>query len=136
MDQMEFFRWQSLIYRPRAADFNNEMGRVVNQCGSQKTGTVGKVVLHRISRGVALSCLVLLVILPIGLGVVREVHPKTDTIRIALFWTWMFISPLLAGMGLLLAMLAMVIVNPRFRGLAALLAFLTTAFLLLISQMI
>ncbi len=111
------------------------MGGVVNQCVSQNSGSVGKV-LHRISRGVALTCLVLLVILPIGLGVVHEVHPKTDTIRIALFWTWMFLSPLLAGMGLLLAMLAMVIVNSRYRKLAALLAFLTTAFLLFMSQMI
>jgi len=124
----------SLISRPRTADFKIEMGGDVNQCGSENSGSVGKVVVHRIFRGVALTCLVLLVVLPIGLGVVHEVHPKTDAIRIALFWTWMFLSPLLAGMGLLLAMLAMVIVNSRYRKLAALFAFLTTAFLLFMSQ--
>jgi hypothetical protein len=97
---------------------------------------LSRLALHRLSRGAALTCLILLSLFPIALLVLRFVNPHSDHLQFVLFWVWLFISPLLAGAGLLLTMLAMVVVNAKHRAAAILMGMLTTAFLILMSQVL
>jgi len=97
---------------------------------------LSRIALHRLSRGAALTCLILLSLFPITLLVLRYASPHSERIQFVLFWVWLFISPLLAGAGLLLTMLAMVVVNAKHRAAAILMGMLTTAFLILMSQVL
>jgi hypothetical protein len=93
-----------------------------------------RLLLNRVFRGLAFACLIGLFIAPASLLALRWLAPHAAQLQSVVFWAWLFLSPLLAGTGLLLTMLAIVVVNPRYRIAAILLGTLTATFLVLISQ--
>ena len=93
-----------------------------------------RLLMNRLFRGLAFGCVIVLLVVPASLLGIRCLAPHAAQLQTVLFWAWLFLSPLLAGTGLLLTMLAIVVINPRYRIAAILLGTLTATFLVLISQ--